>query len=65
MQFVRRYKLSNQERETIQNQIKEWKQKQFMNAMADYWSSEDYEFDKKCREEIKRLENLLKEEVKE
>lgn len=48
-------------KEEIKEQIADWEQRKFMNSMADHWTAEDYEFDRKCREKIEELKALLEE----
>ena len=51
-------------KEEIKARIKELEGKRFYLQMADFWTSEDYEYDNKWLEEIIELRKIL-EEMKE
>lgn len=43
----------------IKEEIEKWKERQFLNNMADFFTDEERKFDKECRDNILRLQEEL------
>lgn len=46
-------------REEIEKKIEDLETKIFYNLMADHWSTEDFEYDRKLRGEVLELKKIL------
>jgi hypothetical protein len=49
------------EQKKLLHEIASWHSKQFYNEMNDHWTSEDYNYDRQCENNIKKLEKEYKE----
>ena len=43
----------------IKEEIEKWKERQFLNNMADFFTDEERKFDKECQDNILRLQEEL------
>lgn len=48
-------------KERLEEELRVWENKQFMNAMNDHWSDADFKYDRMCHEKIVAIRKELAE----